>query len=73
LALKGTVIGNNNQPQVHRSMAKVLERDGVWKSGRGRGRKVPKGRQTEDNALREVRELLQDAPRRADLLIERCA
>ncbi len=44
--------------------------DGVWKSGRGRGRKTPKGRQLDDGALAEVRKLLGDRPRRADLLIE---
>ncbi|MBM2577376.1 NAD(P)H-dependent oxidoreductase subunit E [Jannaschia sp. Os4] len=43
---------------------------GVWKSGRGRGRRTPKGRQYEDGALAEVRALLGDRPRRRDLLIE---
>ncbi|CUH62216.1 NAD(P)H-dependent oxidoreductase subunit E [Thalassobacter stenotrophicus] len=43
---------------------------GVWKSGRGKGRKTPKGRQYEDTALAEVRALLGDRPRRRDLLIE---
>ncbi|UYP66802.1 NAD(P)H-dependent oxidoreductase subunit E [Thalassobacter stenotrophicus] len=43
---------------------------GVWKSGRGKGRKTPKGRQYEDSALAEVRALLGDRPRRRDLLIE---
>ena len=46
------------------------ERKGVWKSGKGRGRRVPKGRQVEDAALAEVRRLLGDRPRRRDLLIE---
>ncbi len=48
------------------------ERDGkgVWKSGRGRGRATPKGRQYDDDALAEVRRLLGDRPRRRDLLIE---
>ncbi|MEM9061472.1 MAG: NAD(P)H-dependent oxidoreductase subunit E [Pseudomonadota bacterium] len=45
-------------------------REGVWKSGRGKGRKTPKGRQLDDTALFEVRELLGDRPRRRDLLIE---
>jgi len=45
-------------------------RKGVWKSGRGKGRKTPKGRQVEDAALAEVRALLGDRPRRRDLLIE---
>ena len=43
---------------------------GVWKSGRGKGRKTPKGRQYEDTALAEVRALLGDRPRQRDLLIE---
>ncbi len=43
---------------------------GVWKSGKGKGRRHTKGRQLDDQALSEVRNLLGDAPRRADLLIE---
>jgi len=46
------------------------EKKGVWKSGRGRGRKTPKGRQMDDSAHAEVLALLGDRPRRADLLIE---
>jgi len=46
------------------------QHDGVWKSGRGRGRHTPKGRQFSDDALAEVRALLGDRPRRRDLLIE---
>ncbi|MCX7646309.1 MAG: NAD(P)H-dependent oxidoreductase subunit E [Rhodobacteraceae bacterium] len=46
------------------------ERKGVWKSGRGKGRRTPRGRQTEEAALAEVRALLGDRPRRRDLLIE---
>lgn len=42
----------------------------VWKSGRGKGRPTPKGRQLDDTALAEVRALLGDRPRRRDLLIE---
>ncbi|MDU8942895.1 NAD(P)H-dependent oxidoreductase subunit E [Ovoidimarina sediminis] len=45
-------------------------RQGVWKSGKGRGRATPKGRQLDDAALEEVRALLGDRPRRRDLLIE---
>ncbi len=45
-------------------------REGVWKSGKGKGRKTPKGRQYEDAALAEVRALLGDRPRQPDLLIE---
>jgi formate dehydrogenase len=46
------------------------EGDGVWKSGKGKGRHTPKGRQLEDQAWEEVRALLGDGPRRRDLLIE---
>jgi formate dehydrogenase len=46
------------------------EKTGVWKSGRGRGRATPKGRQLDDGALAEVQALLGDRPRRPDLLIE---
>ena len=45
-------------------------RDGVWKSGKGKGRHTPKGRQLDDAAWAEVQALLGDQPRRADLLIE---
>ncbi len=43
---------------------------GVWKSGKGKGRTHTKGRQLHDQAWDEVRALLGDKPRRADLLIE---
>ncbi len=46
------------------------ERKGVWKSGKGKGRHTPKGRQVAEDILAEVRELLGDRPRRRDLLIE---
>jgi len=46
------------------------EREGVWKSGKGKGRHTPKGRQLEDGAWDDVRALLGDGPRRRDLLIE---
>ncbi|MBT8424154.1 MAG: NAD(P)H-dependent oxidoreductase subunit E [Silicimonas sp.] len=46
------------------------EQKGVWKSGRGKGRATPKGRQLDDAALAEVQALLGDRPRRRDLLIE---
>lgn len=46
------------------------DRNGVWKSGKGRGRKTPKGRQLDDRAWAEVRALLGEEPRRRDLLIE---
>ena len=51
-------------------MLKNVERKGVWKDGTGKGRKTPKGRQLDDQALIDVRELLGDKPRRRDLLIE---
>jgi len=43
---------------------------GVWKSGKGKGRHHTKGRQLTDQSWDEVRALLADRPRRADLLIE---
>ncbi|MGR3468485.1 MAG: NAD(P)H-dependent oxidoreductase subunit E [Shimia sp.] len=43
---------------------------GVWKDGRGKGRRHTKGRQIDDTAWAEVRALLGDRPRRRDLLIE---
>lgn len=46
------------------------DQNGIWKSGRGKGRRTPKGRQYEDAALAEVQALLGDRPRRRDLLIE---
>ncbi len=46
------------------------QRKGIWKSGKGRGRNQPRGRQLDDAALAEVRRLLGSRPRRRDLLIE---
>jgi formate dehydrogenase len=43
---------------------------GVWKSGKGKGRRTPKGRQLDEQAWADVRALLGDRPRRRDLLIE---
>ena len=43
---------------------------GVWKSAPGKGRKTPKGRQVDDQALADVQALLGDRLRRRDLLIE---
>jgi formate dehydrogenase len=51
-------------------MAPLDDRAGIWKSGRGKGRRTPKGRQFEDAALADVVALLGDRPRRRDLLIE---
>ena len=45
-------------------------REGVWKSGQGRGRKTPKGRQYEDQALQQVYALLDGRAISKDLLIE---
>ena len=45
-------------------------RDGVWKSGKGKGRHTPKGRQLDDAAWTDAQALLGDRPRRRDLLIE---
>lgn len=45
-------------------------REGVWKSGKGKGRHRPKGRQLDDTAWEQVQTLLGDRPRRRDLLIE---
>ena len=46
------------------------EKRGVWKSGKGKGRHTPKGRQLEDQAWDEVKALLGDGPRKRDRLIE---
>ncbi|WP_289042826.1 NAD(P)H-dependent oxidoreductase subunit E [uncultured Aliiroseovarius sp.] len=46
------------------------EKKGIWKSGKGKGRRKPKGRQVDPAALEEVQALLGDRPRRRDLLIE---
>ena len=49
----------------------ALDQDkGVWKSAKGKGRRTPKGRQFEDEALNEVKALLENKPRQKDLLIE---
>ncbi len=45
-------------------------REGVWKSGKGKGRHTTKGRQLDDRAWADVQALLGDRPRRRDLLIE---
>ena len=48
----------------------IENKPGVWKSGKGKGRKTPKGRQVEDQALSEIQALLGERPRNRDLLIE---
>ncbi|WP_170334110.1 NAD(P)H-dependent oxidoreductase subunit E [Ruegeria arenilitoris] len=49
---------------------KPSDAKGVWKSGKGKGRHTPKGRQFTDEAQAEIARLLGDRPRRRDLLIE---
>ena len=56
--------------EMEMSIATRESRAGVWKSGKGKGRRTPKGRQLDEQALAEVRALLQEQPRRRDLLIE---
>lgn len=51
-------------------MVDVKTKPGVWKSGRGKGRTTPKGRQVDDSATSAVRALLGSKPYRRDLLIE---
>ncbi|MBU3259362.1 NAD(P)H-dependent oxidoreductase subunit E [Roseovarius sp. PS-C2] len=46
------------------------DRKGVWKSGKGKGRVTPKGRQVDDQAMDDLRALVGDGPLRRDLLIE---
>lgn len=43
---------------------------GVWKSGKGKGRHTPKGRQVEDMAMEEVQALIGGRELSRDLLIE---
>tara|TARA_R110002049_G_scaffold23781_7_gene84857 strand:+ start:71458 stop:73170 length:1713 start_codon:yes stop_codon:yes gene_type:complete len=52
-----------------KSAGKGLQK-GVWKSGKGKGRHHPKGRQLLDGPWDDVLALLGDGPRRRDLLIE---
>ena len=46
------------------------QQKGVWKSGKGKGRHTPKGRQLQDDAWEDVRAILGQGPHRRDLLIE---
>jgi formate dehydrogenase len=46
------------------------QQDGIWKSGKGKGRRGTKGRQLDDAAWDQVKSLLGNRPRRRDLLIE---
>ncbi|MFK7862126.1 MAG: NAD(P)H-dependent oxidoreductase subunit E [Granulosicoccus sp.] len=51
-------------------MIHTIDASGIWKSGRGKGRTTPKGRQLDNSAVADVRRLLGDRPRQRDLLIE---
>ena len=51
-------------------MAPLDQRKGVWKSGKGKGRHTPKGRQLDENAWKEIAQLLGARPRKRDMLIE---
>jgi formate dehydrogenase len=51
-------------------MVTAVLKPGVWKSGKGKGRATPKGRQVDTEALADVRALLGAKSRSADLLIE---
>jgi len=51
-------------------MAPLDDRTGVWKSGKGKGRHTPKGRQVDDTASADVRALTGAGELRRDLLIE---
>jgi len=62
---------SNSDPSYSCGGLMVLDKaEGVWKSGKGKGRKTPKGRQLDDQAVGEVREILKSEPLRRDLLIE---
>ena len=41
-------------------MAPLDQGKGVWKSGKGKGRHLPKGRQYTDDALADIKVLLRD-------------
>jgi len=51
-------------------MAPLDQRKGVWKSGKGKGRRTPKGRQLDETAWKEIEQLLGSRPRSSELLIE---
>ena len=52
------------------SMDTNIANPGIWKKGKGKGRRTTKGRQLRPDALKQVRTLLGERPRRRDLLIE---
>jgi formate dehydrogenase len=43
---------------------------GIWKSGSGKGKKSPRGRQASKSAIDDIKGLLKGTPRSRDLLIE---
>ena len=51
-------------------MASLDQGKGVWKSGKGKGRHLPKGRQYTDRALADIKLLLKNKKISRDLLIE---
>jgi formate dehydrogenase len=51
-------------------MAPLDQGKGVWKSGKGKGRHLPKGRQYTDSALADIKLLLKNKKISRDLLIE---
>ena len=51
-------------------MAPLDQGKGVWKSGKGKGRHLPKGRQYTDEALADIKVLLKDYAVSRELLIE---
>ena len=52
------------------SMDTNVANPGIWKKGKGKGRRTTKGRQLRPDALKQLRTLLGERPRRRDLLIE---
>ena len=46
------------------------DKKGVWKSGKGKGRRTPKGRQLEDQAWAEIKDMLSGRSHARDMLIE---
>ena len=65
-----TLLMNIHDPKVGKPDGAPPARSIHPGSGRRRTRETPKGRQVDPQALEEVRALLGDRPRRADLLIE---
>ena len=61
---------NNGTQQVGAGASTGGPAPGIWKSGRGKGRRQPRGRQAEDAALAEIRALIGPGPHARDRLIE---